>query len=293
MFASHRVIGLAMLLVASCSPEKGEPGASSTGRSSQPLRVGFVPAAREQPARGAPAIAVDTEGHVFVLDAVNGRVLRKAGEELLTVAEVPRDSDDLAIGPDGAIAVRRSVKPEVLVLDAQGQRVGVVDTSAVPEVDGIALARSRRVLVTSPFQEIFSIGSPSMPQLPAAIRASKREAAIVGVRTEDGELELRAGDARHSLGKGDAVRIVGIEGDVACARIEHASTDAEGAIVTKREVACVDTRAGRTLLRRELAAPGAFLPRRELAFAGGTLAFAHVGEAGVEITTWRIERGAR
>lgn len=285
-----RAIALGMALVAACS--NGSRDEHET-RTAQPLRVGFVPAARDQAARGAPAIAVDGGGHVFVLDAVNGRVLRKAGEELLSVAEVPRDADDLAIGPDGAIAVRRSVKPEVLVLDAGGRRVGIVDTSAVPDADGIALARSRRVIVTTPFQESFSLGSPAMPQLPAAILASKTEAPIAGVRTDDGELELRAGADRLSLGKGDAVRVVGIEGDVACVRIEHVGTDAEGAVLTRREAACADVRAKRTLFRRELPAPGAYLPRRELAFAGGVLAFARVTDAGVEITTWKIERGAR
>ncbi len=285
-----RAIALGMALVAACSNGSRDEHETKT---TQPLRVGFVPAARDQAARGAPAIAVDGGGHVFVLDAVNGRVLRKEGGELLTIAEVPRDADDLAIGPDGAIAVRRSVKPEVLVLDAGGRRVGVVDTSAVPDADGIALARSRRVIVTTPFQERFSLGSPAMPQLPAAILASKTEAPIAGVRTDDGELELRAGDARVSLGKGDAVRIVGIEGDVACARIEHVGTDTEGAVLTRREAACTDVRAKRTLFRRELPPPGAYLPRRELAFAGGVLAFARVTDAGVEISTWKIERGAR
>lgn len=293
MVATHRVIGLAMLLVAACSTDKGGPGSSPTARTSQPLRVGFVPAARDQAARGAPAIAVDGDGQVLVLDAVNGRVVRKAGDELLEIAHVPRDCDDLAVGPDGAIAVRRSVKPEVLVFDARGGRVGTVDTSAVADVDGIALGRSRQVIVTTPFQESFSLGSPAMPQLPAAILASKREAPIAGLRTDDGELELRSADVRHALGKGDAVRVVGIEGDVACVRIEHVATDAEGAVRTKREAACVDISARRTLFRRELPEPGAYLPRRELAFGGSTLAFARATEAGFEITTWRIERGAR
>lgn len=283
-------IAFGVLLAAACSTGARD---EQTKKTTQPLRVGFVPGGRDQAARGAPAIAVDAQDRVFVLDAVNGRVLRREGEELVRVADVPRDADDLAIGPDGAIAVRRSVKPEVLVLDARGNRVGVVDTSAIPEVDGIALARSRRVIVTTPFQETFSIGSPAMPQLPAAILASKREASVVGVRGDDGTIELRSGDARVPLGRGDAIRVVGTEGDIACARIEHVTTDDEGALRTKREVACVDVAHARTLLRRALPDPGAYLPRRELAFAGTTLAFARASEAGLELTTWRIERGAR
>lgn len=281
---AKRLGALALAAVACTVAAREERAATTSGA----LAAGFVPAAPEQLARGAAAVAVDARGRVFVLDSVAGRIARVEGRELVPVAKVPRDADDLAIGPDGAFAVRRSVKPEVLVLDPTGAVVGAVDTSAVEDIDGIALGRSRRVVVTTPFQEELLVGSPSVPQLPAAIRASKREAAVAGIRTEGGELELRRGDARYVLGRGDAVRVVGARGDVACARIEHVDTDGDGRLVTRREAACVDLARGETLLRVELAPPGDALPRRELAFGGSTLAFARVLATGVSVTTWPV-----
>jgi hypothetical protein len=292
------VLGAVLTACSTGSPEQ------VTARKTEALRAGFVPAVQERAARGAPAIAVDPRGRVFVLDAVNGRIVRKDGDELVPVAEVPGDADDLAIGPDGAMAVRRSVKPEVLVLDPSGKQVGRVDTSALPDVDAISLGRSRRVAVTTPFQETFSLGSPSMPQLPAVVLATKREGAVVladgrgvvAVHTDDGRLELRAGGERISLGEGDAARIVGAEGNVVCARIERVSADAEGALRTAREAACVSTVSGRTVFRAALDAPAAFVPRRELAYRASTLAYAHTADDGsLAIATWSVpnEGGAR
>lgn len=254
---------------------------------------GFVRASTERAARGAPAVAVDRNGRIFVLDAINARIARVVGDDLVDVAEVPPDADDLAIGPDGAFAVHRSVKPEIIVLDPEGHRVGIVDTSAVSDVDGIALGRSRRVLVTNSFQETFSLGSPAMPQLPSAILDGKRENDVQAVRTESGDLELRgaSGATRVSLGKGDALRVVGTQGDLACARIEHVveRDGAEGVIRVRREAACVDMRTARIALRVDLPPPGAFVPRRELAFAASTLVFAQPTDRGIEIQKWSVE----
>lgn len=275
--------------------------------------VGLRPAVRERAALGAPAIAVGPSGEVFVLDAVNGRVARVVRGEAILLAKVPEDANDLAVGPDGAFAVRRSVRPEVLVFDPHGELVGRVDTSAV-HGESIALGLSRRVFVTTPYQETFGIGSPSLPQLAEAIVAGKREGAafladgsgVVAVRRHDRELELRVSSARggtvvHSLGSGDAARIVGASGTVVCARIEHVKQDANGpansdeggALHVAREAACVDVATGRTALRVSLPAPGTYVPRRELAFAGDTLAFAHPTPEGLVITTWTVAGGPR
>lgn len=252
---------------------------------------GYVTASVERAARGAPAVAVDRSGRVFVLDAINARIARVSGDDLVDVAEAPPDADDLAIGPDGAFAVHRSVKPEILVLDPEGRRVGIVDTSAVPDVDGIILARSRRVLVTNGFQETFSLGSPAMPQLPAAILDGKRENDVVAVRTDGGDLELRSESSRVRLGLGDAARVVGTSGDITCVRIEHLVKNVSGddRVHVAREAVCVDMKTSRTALRVDLPAPGAFVPRRELAFAGSTLAFAQPTDHGISIQTWRVE----
>jgi len=85
----------------------------------------FVRASTERTARGAPAVAVDRNGRIFVLDALNARIARVAGDDLVDVAEVPPDADDLAIGPDGPFAVHRSVKPEIPVPGPEGPEVGL------------------------------------------------------------------------------------------------------------------------------------------------------------------------
>lgn len=290
----------ALVLVAGAFAMSFVAGACASRRNHEEVTAkasGFVSASSERAARGAPAVAVDRLGRIFVLDAVNARIARVSGDDLVDVAEVPPDSDDLAIGPDGAFAVHRTVKPEILVLDPEGYRIGVVDSSAVPDVDGIALARSRRVLVTSSFQETFSLGSPAMPQLPSAVLDGKRENDVQAVRTETGDLELRTsaqGDeprARVSLGRGDAARVVGRDGDLVCARIEHViERDAvEGTIRVRREAACVHMKTGRTALRVDLPPPGSFVPRRELAFAANTLVFAQSTARGIELQKWSVE----
>jgi len=267
----------------------------------------------EGAALGVPAVAVG-RGGVYLLDALHGRVARLEGDTLTTVASVPVDADDLAIGPDGAFAVRRSVKPEVLVFGPDGAPAGAVDTSAVEVVSTITLGRSRQVFAQNGFQETFAFGSPSMPQPAGQVLAGKREGAaflpagqgLVAVRTETGELELRSVYAlgRESaqrkglaetvaLGKGSAARIVGTSGNVACLRLEAVTQDATGALVTSREAACVDVAAGKIVLRTKLPPPGTYVPRRELAFAGNTLVFARPSESGLEVSTWKVPGAAR
>jgi hypothetical protein len=318
-------LGIALLLAA-CAGESSKAGNEKTHASSQPLTtqlatqtikwgdapdtLGLKPWVRESLPKGAPAVAISATGQVFVLDALHERVVKATKGDLVQVAQVPRDSEDLAVSADGAIAVLRTTKPEVLVFTPNGELVGKVDTSALESVDGIALGASRRVTATNPFQETFPLGSPSMPQGTAAIRAAGKTGAafladgrgVVGVHTESGDIELRAMkegnertdiSAKVALGKGDAIRIVGASGTVACARIEHVTQDAANEITTKREVACVDVASGATLLRKDLPMVGAYLPRRELAFANGNLVFAEAKADGLEVTTWKIEGGVR
>lgn len=275
--------------------------------------LGFQPAGTNSAALGVPAVAIG-RGGLYLLDALHGRVVRVDGDKLTKIASVPVDSDDLAFGPDGAFAVKRSIKQEVLVFGPDGAPAGRVDTGALDAISTITLGRSRQVLAQNGFQETFSFGSPSVPQLPAQVLAAKREGSsflssgdgVVAIHTDAGELELRtvpAGGreaARRnavpktvSLGKGTAARVVGTSGSLACARVEHVTQEASGALVTAREAACVDMNDGRVVLRTALPAPGAYVPRRELVFANGMLAFARPTEAGLELQTWKIDGGAR
>ncbi len=273
-------------------------------------QLGFRPAFRESQPLGAPAVAVGAGGQVYVLDALHERVIKATKGDVVPVAKVPRDADDLAIGPDGAIAVRRSTKPEVLVFAPNGEAVGKVDVSAVEAVDGINLGTSRRVIVTNAFQETFLVGSPAMPQTKASVLAGKREGAamidattgVTTVRRDDGQLELRVVQAgvdrtttlgAFSLGAGDAARVVGASKGVACVRIEHVAQTTEGALSVDREAACLDVKTGREVFRTRLPAAGAYLPRRELTYSNNVLAFARAEADGLTVQTWVVEGGAR
>lgn len=281
-----------------------------------PEALGYRAAAAERLAMGAPAVAVGPRGTLFVLDALKGRVLRMTrGEPMAAVENLPKDVDDLAVGADGAIAVRRSVRPEILVFTPDGRKVGSVDTGAVETTDGFTLGPSRRVVVTSPMQETFFFGSPATPQLGEAVLANKREGAallpngegVVAVRRDDGVAELRVVSndpavdqaarvkTTMALGAASSVRVVGVNGSVVCTRLEHASQAASGELVVDREAACVDVLAGKTLLRTKLPGVGTYVPRRELAFSGATLAHLRPTDEGLELTTWSVETvgGAR
>ncbi len=270
--------------------------------------LGFRPAVQERAAIGAPAFAVDGRGSVLVLDAVKGRVVRVHGTELAPLASVPKDADDIAVSSDGAFAVRRSVTPKVSVFDPAGHFIGDVDTGAVRDVDLIALGPSRRVMVTSPYQETFVAGSPSMPQERMAVLSTKREGAfarrdgqgLVVVRTDDGQIELRVVarsteedgrsrvTARHALGGASAARLVGVSGDIACARVEHVSEGAGGAVSVRREAVCANAVDGRVTLRVDLPSPGLYVPRRELVVGAGSLVMARPTERGLELRSWQV-----
>jgi hypothetical protein len=274
-------------------------------------QLGFRPAIREAMPMGVPAIAVAPNGSLLVLDALHERVIRTQKGDVVELAKVPADCDDIAIAADGAFAVRRSVKPEVLVFGPQGEKIGSVYTSAVLDADAITLGTSRRVFVTNGFQQTFLVGSPSMPQTKAFVQAGVREGAalladgsgVVAAKNGD-EVELRViaqtGQtdrsevrAHWTLGKAEAGRVVGVSGNTACARIEHVTTDASGAIAVKREAACLDLATGKTLFRKELPAPGAYMPRRELSMSGPNLVFARASADGLDVTSFVIEGGVR
>lgn len=311
-------LSVAALFVSGCASDRNaaEKTAKAQGASNathaygwKESGLGYRAATAEHRARGPEAVAVGPNGQVLVLDAMNERVVQAHGDSVTKVATVPKDADDLAIGPDGAFAVRRSTTPQVLVFDKDGALVGAVDTSAVEDVSSIGLGVSRRVTATNGFQETFLLGSPAVPQLPEAIRANKREGAVRiangdGVLTvkTDTELTLQvvhAGEertttiARHALGQGVAARIVGVTGNVVCARVEHLrAPTAEGALSVLREAVCLDAVSGAERLRTRLPDPGAYVPRRELTFANGTLALLAPTESGVTVTTWNVG-GAR
>jgi hypothetical protein len=276
-----------------------------------PSELGLRPAFTERAAFGAPAVAVGPRGELFVLDAVKQRIVR-VGKEVTAMATVARDADDLAISADGAFAVHRTLTPSILVLDPAGQRIGEVDARAAGEIDTIALAPSRRVVVKTAFQETLQLGSPSAPQVAHAVARSRKVGAEL-LANGDGVVAVAAGGtaelrvmaqapdqeghaearATWALGRATAVRIVGATGRVVCMRVEHVDTSSAGPVSVTREARCLDATTGVTVFRTDLAPPGLYVPRRELTYANGVLAFAHPENEGLRISTWAVEGGAR
>ena len=280
--------------------------------------IGLRPNAADHLAQGAAAIAVAPTGEVLVLDGVNRRVVAigKDGTTRTAVSNVPSDADDIAVGPDGAIAVYGALTQKVTIFD-HGQRA---QEMAIPrvfhDVDRIALGASRRVSFRTGLGETLELGSPSFPLPLDVTLASKKEGAALlrdhtGVRAEvtrgeDGRVHAAlvrvasgSSDQRatvlssHAL-DADALHVIGAVGNVACARLEHVSS-ASGAISVEREAVCVDMAADRETLRVDLGAPGMYTPRGELAVGGvpAVLAFALPDDDGLHVTTYAIGGGVK
>ncbi|MGH7282283.1 MAG: hypothetical protein ACRELY_12205, partial [Polyangiaceae bacterium] len=310
-----------------CSHAPAEPGSSSNAAAvsvsapsvlewgSDEGAIGLRPNAPDHLAQGASAIAVAPDDAVFVLDGVNARVLSMAkdGSTRVAISNLPVDADDIAIGPDGAVAVYGALTQKITIFD-HGQRAQEI---AVPrvfrEVDRISLGASRRVSFRTGLGETLELGSPSFPLPLDVVLASKREGAVMlrdgtGVRAEvtrDKDGHTHAALVRVAKGAGEraeivgshaldagAIHVVGAVDNIACARLEHVS-NASGAISVKREAVCVDMDSDRETLRVDLGAPGMYTPRGELAVGGApaVLAFAHPEDDGLRITTYAIGGG--
>ena len=273
--------------------------------------VGFAAALPERAAMGAPAVGTLPTGELLVLDALHSRVLRvEAGGAVREVARVDRDADDLAVGPDGAFAVKRTTTPKIVVYTPAGARQGELDYRILQDAERIELGASRRVTVVSAHQERYLLGSPTFPLSPAEVLHSKKEgvatradgAGLAVLRAPDGLLSLVA--VRHdaeqertvevgrvAIGRGASARVVGVTGNVACLRVETLEDTA--AVSVHREAVCVDASTGAVVFRTDLGAPGAYVPHRELTFARGRLTFAKPASAGLEVATFAVEEKSR
>ena len=117
--------------------------------------LGYRAAVSERIAMGAPAVTVDARGTVYVLDALKGRVMRMVrGEPMLPAVEnLPKDVDDLAVGPDGAIASRVPCTTRV-------GRPGAAAAGSTPETrttpatspSSLRIRGTRRESPTPPFE---------------------------------------------------------------------------------------------------------------------------------------------
>lgn len=316
---STGAVALVALLAAGCATndatgKAGEARAALEADGSRVLafgdkagQLGLAPAMPERAAFGAPAIAVAPSGETLVLDALHSRVVKvSATGELTELAKVDHDADDLAVGPDGAFAVKRTTTPKVVVYSPQGLRLGELDTRILQDVERIEMGPSRRVIAVSAHQERYLLGSPTFPASEAEVLHSKREgiadradgAGLVVLRDEktheislvsikkDVEQDKSVEVARVSVGRGDSARIVGVAGNVACMRVE--TLDGAAEISVKREAVCVDAVSGNVTFRTALGAPGTYVPHRELVLARGSLVFARPEARGLRLQTFAV-----
>jgi hypothetical protein len=300
------LVVLAWVVVAACAaPPADEPHraalrAPATEQllpwGSGPAEVGLRPAVTEHPALGPSAIAVAPDGAPLVLDRLNRRVLRLAadGRPPQVAAQVPEDAEDLAVARDGTLALYSPWRARVWV-HGGGTPVEMAVPRQVREIRGVALGPSRQVLLHTAYQETFSLGSPSVPQTTTAILGQRREGevlladgrgAAVHLRP-DGRPEVllrRPGERLDSAARFGlpervrAARVVGAAGRAVCLRLEQVDAQAAAgpAFTVQRQVVCHDVEGGARLLRRDLPAPGLYLPAREVAVGGSPARVAYL-----------------
>lgn len=318
------VLAACGLTAAACSEQARSERSSRVGSASQAVGsasartvlawgkgttgVGLAAAVKERPALGPQSVSVDPQGRLLVLDAQNKRVVRVVGAELTTLAEVPVDADEIAVGPTGAFAVRRQLSRRVSIFSAGGAALGEVDVpTEAGDVMHVALGISNRIYVESPNQETLSVGSPAAPVSVPSMWSGKKEGTgqLSGGRTvqvvkDDRGLFVRVlafdggkggdGDkwslrAEHKL-QGDAGHIAGASGNTACLRVEKVHPD----MTVDREAICLDATTGDVTLKAALPAPGLYVPRRELVLSHGKLVFTRPTAQGLEIATWEVAR---
>jgi hypothetical protein len=263
-------------------------------------------------ATGPDAVALMPDGQALVLDRLAGRVLlvgaSGAPRPLATVGE---DAQDLTSAADGSFVAWSPLRARAFVFQPDGAPAGEL---AVPRtltmLQRLGLGPSHTLLAHDGYQQTMSLGSPSAPlPLPVVLRTIREGAAFLPdgrglqCRVQDGVAELwvveQAGAkqeranvvARHALASGvQAARIVGVEGNLACVRLETVTSTPE--IAVERRAMCLDSQSGQRVLDEPLGRPGIYLPRTELAVGGGRLGFIRPAAEGLELSSWRLKDAA-
>jgi hypothetical protein len=273
--------------------------------------LGYLPPASERAARGPQSIAI-RGSEVIVLDNVRGRIARVDGEGRVRpfATDIHPSAEDVAVGPDGAIAVYSPLEARVDVYAPDGKLIGPVPVPrSLRGITRIELGESRRVYAYSAFQERHTLGSPAAPlSLDSALRSklegawridSDRSMVAVANGNQVALRILRAAageraELSHELlvpGRANAAQVVGGHGSAVCLRTESVDPN-KTTVEVERRLVCADLDDGRWLVNRELAAPSPFVPRREIAVSGTaeslTTASIEATESGLRITRCEV-----
>jgi len=270
----------------------------------------FRPGQPERLAEGPSAVAVGPDGDVLVLDRLSRRVLRVPASGTGAVrmaAGVPEDAEDLAVGPDGGLAAHSLLRARVFFYAADGAAAGELAVPrALPAPRGLVIGASRQTRIHTAFQETYPLGSPTAPQLLAAVLHGKRRGAAFlpdgrGVRVArraDGAVRLLAGDHRDGQTMTEvpvpgapalAARVIGASGATVCLRVERAATGP--GLAVRREAVCLDALTGAVRVRQALPDPGPYVPRTEVAVGGhpARLAWIRPTAAGLGVGSVALE----
>lgn len=264
-------------------------------------KLEFVP-------QGPSALSVLPNGQVLLLDRLNRRVLQlRLGGKLRAIATVPSDAEDLASNAAGNLLVFSPVRSRAWFFSAGGQAAGQLPVPrSLRHLTHVELGPLNRIYARSGFQELFDLGLALRPRNTRDILASKLETAV-RVSAKQGAVVVASGGrailriqplgraarqtasatVEHQLHGVDAARILGHHAGILCLRTET-RRDVASQIEVHREVRCLHASDGSTAFRSQLPEPGLYLPKRELVFRHGWLAFMHPQAAGLRIQTWQV-----
>jgi hypothetical protein len=266
------------------------------------------PKVAESVSYGPNAVALLPSGEALILDRLAGRVVRVDHENApRTVAQVAVDTEDLVAGPGGAFVAFSPLHARASFYDRSGTPTGEL---AVPrelrELVALSLGPSRRLSAHTAYQETLSLGSPTAPlPLPVVLHGRREGARLLAdgrglaVRAKGPSVELlvlsqAAGDDVRSAvdkiiaipGAATAARLIGAEDSVACARVEKVEGTTKLAV--SRRAVCLDVVTGSVLFDEPLEAPEVYVPRTELAYSNGRLAFIRPTTAGLVLRNFRV-----
>lgn len=280
-----------------------------------PVGLAWRPLQPNRLAEGPDAVAVQPDGRTVLLDRLAGRVVRIEEQgKLATLASVPVDTQDLAASADGSLVVFSPLHARATVLEPDGAPAGELAVPrALPLLQSLSLGPSHRLRAQLAYQQTVELGSPAVPMTLGASLHTLRDGAFYlpdgrglqcSVRGGQGELRVLTKPASSDdkpviaarlpiEGHVTAARLIGLEGAMACLRIESVSSTPEApALDVLRRAVCLAVPSGEVVLDEPLGRPGPYLPRTELAMGGGRLAFILPTAEGLELRTWSLRARA-